>query len=799
MVVDDDEVYVLQKTWQDLADRTNGKGIDKETFLQYFPLTGLLGERLFANFDKKGNGFIDFDEFIGGLAVCCRGSTEEKIKFMFQMFDVSHNSTVSKQELSTLLNHVPKQVLHGAYGSPFVAYSMTRSNSMSLSSNLAGSDNGHDSEREYHPEQNAPDSDYDDVDMYTNHDLVEKCFDECDLNHEGRLHFEEFKMWVERTPGILEYLESILPFSGPKDNHRHHSAKETLPMVSSLRRITSMRTLRTSSLDHSVSSIGANPNSLHSLRSTYGAHKHTMTGSGKDTHQNVRDRAYTADSGASSPTHSIVGQPRLMRGASYNSSGSDNDRSPSPKLRSRSESMADDETDENDEAVKDLLHHALETTTDESTKKTINDVLDNMETGEFHHIHFDRMTSAAILDSAVAKEGYLFKRGKSIFHPMCKRYYLLSGNCMYYYQHMEDVRPKGVIFLTGCLVEAVENSSDERSGYFGIELLHQDLCTGEHHRHDKRILYARSEEDRQDWIIQLQHYAQVVPIEEDYVIGDELGRGRFSTVHECVNKLSNVHYAVKIIDKATIEPEEKDHLRTEIAVLKLVDHPNIIRMEGLYESRKHIYIVMEKLSGGELFERIVGRPRFTEDEAAKLIRPLLESVAYLHDLGIVHRDLKPENILCGDNLEDLKIADFGLSKMILPKERMDAACGTLSYVAPEVLTFQGYGKEADLWSVGVIMFLLLCGKLPFEGEKDTEIIQNTIKADLKPPTVWAKLSEEAKSLIKSLLCKNPRDRITARDALRHPFILTHCPHHKRSISFSSSPSHEMLQRLSSKN
>jgi calcium/calmodulin-dependent protein kinase I len=151
----------------------------------------------------------------------------------------------------------------------------------------------------------------------------------------------------------------------------------------------------------------------------------------------------------------------------------------------------------------------------------------------------------------------------------------------------------------------------------------------------------------------------VVPIEDDYVIGKELGRGRFSVVCECVHKvgrscgvstlycpapphrpppisqMTGVHCAVKIIDKATIEPEEKGLLRTEIAVLKLVNHPNIIRMLGLYESKQFIYIVMEMLKGGELFERIVGRPRFTELEAAKLIRPLLESVAYLHDLGTI--------------------------------------------------------------------------------------------------------------------------------------------------------------------
>lgn len=264
---------------------------------------------------------------------------------------------------------------------------------------------------------------------------------------------------------------------------------------------------------------------------------------------------------------------------------------------------------------------------------------------------------------------------------------------------------------------------------------------------------------------------------------------------ECVHKITGVHCAVKIIDKATIEPEEKSLLRTEIAVLKLVNHPNIIKLEGLYESKQYIYIVMEMLKGGELFERIVGRPRFSELEAAKLLRPLLESVAYLHDLGIVHRDLKPENILCGEELEDLKIADFGLSKMILPKEKMDSACGTLSYVAPEVLTMQGYGKEADLWSVGVIMFLLLCGKLPFDGDDHNEIIRSTIQADLKVhPAIWGKLSEDAKSLITSLLNKNPKERITAREALKHPFLINTL-HLARKLSITPLPVQEYKEGI----
>ena len=616
------------------------------------------------------------------------------------------------------------------------------------------------------------DDDFDEVNHYTNHDFVEKAFEECDLNHEGRLSYQEFKMWVERTPGILEYLESILPFSGPKDNHPHHSKLETLPMVSMMRKVTS-----TQSLQRAISNTNDNHHndkSMHNLRSNLSLGPGKLE---KKLSFNDRQNSFGRER---SNSHDFSGQHQHTPATPSSSAEA-----------SSSSSIAGEE-----EHVLGLIQQAIDVTHNEDNRKLLMEVyeavVNNYSGGHScstKHNHSRELTSDEILRTAVAKEGYLWKKGKSILHLWSKRFYLLSGNCMYYYGHQKDIRPKGVIFLTGCLVDRVHDKEMEGKGYWGIELLHQDLCTGEHHRHDKRLLFCKSEEEREDWVTLLQHNAQVIPIEDDYVIGKELGRGRFSTVHECVNKMTGDHHAVKVIDKASIESEEKALLRTEIAVLKLVDHPNIIKMEGLYESRTHIYIVMEKLNGGELFERIVGRPRFSEEETAKLIRPLLESVAYIHDLGIVHRDLKPENILCGDNLEDLKIADFGLSKMILPTERMDSACGTLSYVAPEVLTMLGYGKEADLWSVGVIMFLVMCGKLPFDGDDQNEIIKSTIQGDLKVnPTVWAKLSDNAKSLITSLLNKNVKDRIGAKDALRHPFIVSHCPHHKReSAAIISSP------------
>lgn len=781
---DSEELHTLKKTWQDLADRSNGKGVDKETFLQYFPLNGLLGERLFARFDVNALGYIDLDEFIIGLATVCRGSLDDKIHFVFDMYNASTDKTVSKQELTTLLNHIPMDV--------FDQYNMNNRNPCNEQP-----DQYIDIEQEEMLQNKRDDNiEYEELDFYTHHDMVEKAFEECDLNHEGRLTYEEFKMWVQRTPLIIEYIESILPYNGPKDKNQHTDKRETLPHM---KRVTSKVLSRGNSMQDVPSIAGEifNHSTSVNTKNRISAKKSYLLSRGTSIQSNMSN-GNSNETGSFSPR---AGARSIDQGRGNHGLSPIGSRNGSSSMDGHHISGQYNGVEDPNEVAVQYLRAACETATDEKLRSQIVELLNKIEGIGITKEEID----AEAYRTVVCAEDYLWKKGKSILHMLSKRFYVLSGNCIYYYTHKHDVRPRGVVFLTGSIIERLSDPDMELKGYYGFELLHQDLCTGEHHRHEKRVLYCKSSEVRDKWVTMLQHAAHVVPIEEDYIIGKELGRGRFSVVCDCLHKKNGMHCAVKIIDKATIEPEEKGLLRTEIAVLKLVNHPNIIRMEGLYEDKTHIYIVMEKLDGGELFERIVGRPRFTEVEAVKLIHPLLESVAYLHDLGIVHRDLKPENILCGDELQDLKIADFGLSKMILPKEKMDSACGTLSYVAPEVLTMQGYGKEADLWSVGVIMFLLLCGKLPFDGEDHNEIIRSTIQADMKVnPTVWCKLTPEAQDMISSLLNKNPKERITARESLKHPWFGNYNTakreQHKATLSSNNSlrgEEREVLSRASS--
>ena len=214
---DYEELALLRMTWQDLADRCNGKGIDKETFLQYFPLNGLLGERLYLQFDRKKMGFIDFDHFIIGLSTICRGSQDEKIHFIFNMYDISHDQSISKQEMTTLINQIPKSIL--------MKYASSYQDEHPQGA-LGSIEETHD----------AKDDEIAEVDAYTNHDVIMKAFEDCDIHHQGRLNYEEFKMWLERNPAIIDYIESIVPYHQHKEFHSPLNKNDVLPRQSYLSR-----------------------------------------------------------------------------------------------------------------------------------------------------------------------------------------------------------------------------------------------------------------------------------------------------------------------------------------------------------------------------------------------------------------------------------------------------------------------------------------------------------------------------------------------------------------------------------
>lgn len=262
-------------------------------------------------------------------------------------------------------------------------------------------------------------------------------------------------------------------------------------------------------------------------------------------------------------------------------------------------------------------------------------------------------------------------------------------------------------------------------------------------------------------------------IEESFTFeSGELGRGASSVVRKAKHKGTENEYAVKTITKTV----DKKIISTEIGILLQLQHPNIIRLYEIFETPTHINMVLELVKGGELFERIVERGYYSERDAATALRQILDALCYVHNHHpvIIHRDLKPENLLYLDETENaaLKIADFGLSKMLYGDDNTATVCGTPGYCAPEVLMGKAYGTAIDMWAVGVIAYILLCGFEPFYDDRgDQAMFQRILKCDYEFITPWwDEVSENAKDLVRKLIVLDPKKRLTAKEALRHPWV-----------------------------
>lgn len=252
-------------------------------------------------------------------------------------------------------------------------------------------------------------------------------------------------------------------------------------------------------------------------------------------------------------------------------------------------------------------------------------------------------------------------------------------------------------------------------------------------------------------------------IDKDYTISRKpMARGGYGTVFTAVEKSSNMTRAVKQISKDRMDMEE---LAQEIEISKSMTHPNVIRLVASYQDNHYVQLVMELCEGGELFELISKEKKLGEQTVAKIMEQILRAVAYIHSKGIVHCDIKPENFLftTKEPIENntLKLVDFGLSKHVKGDERLSEMVGSSYYLAPEVLK-KDYGKECDVWSCGVIMYLMLCGQPPFSGMSDQQIFQKIKKGEYRlHGRLWEPVSDAAKDLIRKMLTMDPKSRVTA--------------------------------------
>jgi len=283
------------------------------------------------------------------------------------------------------------------------------------------------------------------------------------------------------------------------------------------------------------------------------------------------------------------------------------------------------------------------------------------------------------------------------------------------------------------------------------------------------------------------HYRNIRPgrrLSDDYEVdGAVLGQGLCGDVVLVHGKAFKGRFAMKTISKKQVAPSKPLQLTPEVEIYLALDHPNVVRLHSVYQTDSKAFLVMECCEGGELYARLQKRIVFPDADAADATRQMFRAVDYLHARNIVHRDLKLENFLYDSDAPDalLKVIDFGFAHVWNPATLMKAPCGSVSYVSPDVLSGKGYTNKCDLWSLGVIVFMLLAGYAPFSG--DAQSMKRLIKAgqvDWSRPGNWSEVSQDARDFVKKLLTRDPAERLDANAALSHPWLTQmaslHAPH-----------------------
>ncbi|KAI4308201.1 hypothetical protein L6164_031299 [Bauhinia variegata] len=263
-------------------------------------------------------------------------------------------------------------------------------------------------------------------------------------------------------------------------------------------------------------------------------------------------------------------------------------------------------------------------------------------------------------------------------------------------------------------------------------------------------------------------------VKATYTIGKELGRGQFGVTHLCTHKATGQQYACKTIAKRKLaNKEDIEDVRREVQIMHhLAGQANVVELKGAFEDKQSVHLVMELCAGGELFDRIITKGHYTERAAASLLRTIVQIVHTCHSMGVIHRDLKPENFLLLNKEENspLKATDFGLSVFYKQGDSFKDIVGSAYYIAPEVLK-RKYGPEVDIWSVGVMLYILLSGTPPFWAESEHGIFNAILRGHIDfSSDPWPSISPQAKDLVKKMLNSDPRQRLTAYQVLNHPWI-----------------------------
>ena len=762
----------LKQVWKDLNSRSgdeSSKGIDKVTFKQYYNLPGIISERLFSVFDSENTGYLSLQNFTEKMLTLFSSDLDKLLQFILDFYDFDKDGKITKEDVRIVLSYVPIYKKRKNKKNEGLKFDTDDFNDRIVL------------QKELHEKLDNIFEKKESIDLNEFTDVIKN--KNSDIFLFILVFLYEHRPFSFETVKNLENIKKSPELSPKKDIFIASPNLDSNFIVS--------QTLQKSP---AMKNKGLNDKN----KNIYKNMKYLGLLSGRNLNleqENNNVNNNLNNNNINKTENKVVFSLKIPIGNNNNNENIINDNNIN-NINEKNDLINLEEKEQKKPKRKHLKNISDKTDISEENKKYDDeneeeeimnfsyarpfegrDIPKNSEknnSNEKNNIDTDDENDEEDSNKIIEEdqlnenkdditEGYLYKIQAN---KMKKIYFRLICKDLYYYKSKDTKKHKGMHNLSGVYIKdlGIVTINEKKLYCFNIIFPSKE-----------RKYYLQNESEYIKWVESIRKVVNYSNINDLYEIKGTLGKGKFGKVKLGVHKQSGKQVAIKIINKNFLEGVDLEQIKSEIDILKIAKHPNIIKLYDVYENEKYIYIIMEYCLGGDLFSYIEKRNfKLSEERAAEIIHKLCTAVYFLHQYGIVHRDLKPENILMMDKTDnaDIRLVDFGLGKMLGPGEKCNDPFGTFSYVAPEVLEEKEYDFKVDLFAIGIITYLLVAGFLPFDDENsEKEIARQTVYEPTPfPKKIWNNISPEAKMFVDNLLNKDPDKRMNLGEVLQHKWF-----------------------------
>ena len=703
-------------------------GITKAIFDKYYELPGIIGDRLFRVFNKKNREYINLNEFSSGMKNLFCDDFDKTCKFIFDFYDYDNNGQINKEDIRVILSYI---TLGDDVNSKTPMKNLSYSHRVNSQEEL--------------------------------NNILKVCFKEIKGDY---MTYADFKKVVEEVNSdiyLMIYLfllenkpfkkENIESYMKPEEKKSPKSPKSPKKMIASPSKNTNFSPYKKFAKRRSVVLGKDTMDNLHKMIESpkvknspnIKSFKRRKSVERKEPLILLKNMELGNEEGKKEKeiNNKRIHQIANIMNKKKKYNDGDIELKPAYKQSKKAKSNPTDKDRLMDQDEEEIVDREIESVEDSESEE-------NFELDDEEEI--------------IKYEGFLYKL---IDKKMRKLFFKLVHKDLFFYKDKNDLSHRGMHNLSGLFIKVEEAKMFDNKKYFCFSVVYPAKT---------RMYYCDDEKQYKEWIDNLKKATGYTNLLDIYDVKEKLGNGKFGLVKLGINKHTKEKVAIKIMNKKKMDSSDIELMRTEIEILKICQHPNIIRLYDIFENIDYIYIIMEYCPGGDLFSYLEQRKfKISEERAAIIMNKICEAVFYFQSyFGVIHRDLKPENVLLTSSSDDsdIRILDFGLSKISTPNEKCTEPYGTLTYCAPEIILDEPYNKEVDMWSIGVMTYLMISGRLPFNGEDENKIAREIAfnEPDFINAECWKKVSKECISFIKQLLEKNAKKRMVIGDALKHPWF-----------------------------